>query len=259
MASESSALPAPRRSINPEWTLAVLALLTFVLIPIQINTIYSGLPAHPLFLHVPVILIPVAAIGAVVLAAWPRLFARHGLWIGLVAVVALGATNLTIGAGHALRNDLNLQGSGIVAQHASAADKLRILEIVFTALLLVAIAVYRTAGPRVTGVGPLDGALGAIRSGAGLGGALRVTRGRVRAGEPVLLLSHRRPGRQGRLAAPRGWRGVPGGGGLPRGGVGGLFQGGRSASAGFSQSSRTSAPWVSNGARITVAHPSASW
>jgi hypothetical protein len=132
MSAESPALPAKARAVNPEWALAVLALLTFALIPIQINTIYSGLPAHPLFLHVPVILIPVAAIGALVLVAWPRLFARHGLWIGLVAVVALGATNLTIGAGHALRNDLNLQGPGIVAQHASAADRLRAVLILFT-------------------------------------------------------------------------------------------------------------------------------
>ncbi len=69
---------SPERSI-PEWALAVLAVLTFALIPIQINTIYSGLPAHPLFLHVPVILIPVAAIGAIVLVIWPRLFARHGI------------------------------------------------------------------------------------------------------------------------------------------------------------------------------------
>lgn len=121
------------------------------------------------------ILIPVAAIGALVLAAWPRLFARHGLWIALVTVVALGATNLTIGAGHALRNDLNLQGNALVAQHASAADKLRILLILFTALLLIAVAVFRTAGPRVTGIGPLDAALTAVRSGVAPGTALRVT------------------------------------------------------------------------------------
>jgi len=195
-----------------------------VLIPIQINTIYSGLPAHPLFLHVPVILIPVAAIGALVLVAWPRLFARHGLWIGLVAVVALGATNLTIGAGHALRNDLNLQGPGIVAQHASAADRLRAVLILFTALLLVAVAVFRTAGPRVTGVGPVDGALTAIRSGAALGAALRVIVA-VLAVVSLYYVFH-----TGDLGAKAVWQhrlGGGGGGGFPGGGgTGSLFQGG---------------------------------
>ena len=51
--------------------LAVLAVLSLALIPIHITTIYSGLPAHPLLLHVPVILIPVATIWALVLVATP--------------------------------------------------------------------------------------------------------------------------------------------------------------------------------------------
>jgi hypothetical protein len=223
MTAESSARPAKARALTPEWALAVLALLTFALIPLQINTIYSGLPAHPLFLHVPVILIPVAAIAAIVLVIWPRLFARHGLWIGLVTVVALGATNLTIGAGHALRNALNLQDSEIISQHASAADTLRIVLIVFTALLLIAIAAFRTGGPRVTGIGPLDGALGAVRSQAALGGALRVLVA-VFAIASLYYVFH-----TGDLGAKAVWQHrMGGGGGFPGGGggAGSLFQGG---------------------------------
>jgi hypothetical protein len=174
MTTETSALPGTRRALNPEWTLAVLAVLTFLLIPIQINTLYSGLPAHPLFLHVPVILIPLAVIGALVLAAWPRLFARHGIWVGAMTVVALGSTNLTMGAGEQLRRELGGEDASIIQQHADAAGKLRFAMILFTAVLLVAVAVYRTAGPRVSGVGFVDGALSAIRSRVALGAALRV-------------------------------------------------------------------------------------
>jgi len=174
MTTQSSALPTRSRAITAEWVLAGLAVLTFVLIPIQINTIYSGLPAHPLFLHVPVMLIPIAALGALVLAFSPRLFARHGIWVGVVTVLALGATNLTMGAGQQLRTDLHFEGPGIVADHAHAAGTLRVLLIVFTALLLIAIAVYRTGGPRVTGIGPVDRALGAVRASTGVGIALRV-------------------------------------------------------------------------------------
>jgi hypothetical protein len=183
----------------------------------QINTIYSGLPAHPLFLHVPVILIPVAAVGALALVAWPRLFARHGLWIGLVAVVALGATNLTVGAGKALQHALNLQAPGIVAQHASAADRLRAVLILFTALLLIAVAVFRTAGPRVTGIGIVDGALTAVRSRPALGAALRVIVA------VLAIVSTYYTFHTGDLGAKAVWQHRLGGSGLP--GVGSLFQG----------------------------------
>jgi uncharacterized membrane protein len=215
MATESRTLREPPRRINPEWVLATLAVLTFVLIPIQINTIYSGLPAHPLFLHVPVILIPVAAIGALVLAVRPQLFARHGVWLGLVAIVALGATNLTMGAGEKLRDDLRLEGPGVIARHADAADTLRILLIAFTALLLIAVAVFRTAGPRVTGLGPVDGALQAVRANAAGGFVLRLILA-VFAVLCVYYVFH-----TGDLGAKAVWQHRVGGGGFGGGGPSG--------------------------------------
>jgi hypothetical protein len=165
-------LPQPRRFPEPEVVLAILAVLTFALVPIRINTIYSGLPAHPLFLHVPVILIPVAGIAALVLAARPQLFARHGVWVGAVTVLALGATDLTIGAGKALRSDLHLGGGGIVfggqaslvARHAHAADMLRLLLIAFTAVLIIAIALYRHTDGSSTGIGLADTVLSRARA-----------------------------------------------------------------------------------------------
>jgi hypothetical protein len=176
--TESASLSSGRRGPSPVLVLAGLGVLTFALIPVQINTIYSGLPAHPLFLHVPVILIPVATIAAAMLALRPRLFARHGVWITAVAVVALGTTNLTMSAGKALRKDLGLGGHGgfgggaanLVARHAHAADILRLLMILFTGLLVVALAVYRGE----TGVSALDGRLARFRSLAPATLAMRV-------------------------------------------------------------------------------------
>jgi hypothetical protein len=43
-----------------EFILTLLAFLGFVTLGIKITTVYSDLPAHPLFVHVPVILIPTA-------------------------------------------------------------------------------------------------------------------------------------------------------------------------------------------------------
>ena len=179
MAAGSATVNASRPAPRPELMLAVLGLLTFALIPVRINTIYSGLPAHPLLLHVPVILIPVATVMALVLAARPRWFAANGVWVGLVTVIALGATNLTMGAGKALRADLHLSGGGfgpadLVARHSHAASILRLLLIAFTAVMIVSVAVFRTSDRRITGIGAFDSPLVAIRSTVPLAAALRV-------------------------------------------------------------------------------------
>ncbi len=212
--------------------LAGLAVLTFFLIPIHINTIYGGLPAHPLFLHVPVILIPVAAIGALVLVARPSLFHRHGFWLGLVTVVALGALNLTMGAGDQLRADLGLERGGgfgpasLIARHAHAASILRALTILFTAVFLVAIAVYRTRDGSSTGIGFVDAILGGLRRFPGAMPAVRALIAVLAIGCLYFVYHTGDLGAkavwQGRLGGGPGLR-VPAGGG---GGVSGLFNNG---------------------------------
>jgi hypothetical protein len=143
-----------------EFVLAVLAVLSLALIPIQVTTIYSGLPSHPLFLHIPVILIPAATIWALVLVARPAWFVRSGVLLGIVTVVALAGTFLTIGAGEALRNALHLNGgfgpAALVARHAHAASILRLLLIAFTAVLIVALLAHRIAAGMATGQAALD-------------------------------------------------------------------------------------------------------
>jgi hypothetical protein len=158
--------------------LATLAVLSLALIPIHITTIYSGLPAHPLFLHVPVILIPVATIWALALIARPAWFSRQGIPLATVTVIALAATNLTIGAGIALRAALHLNGGGgavgvggfggasqaaaLVARHAHAASILRLLLIAFTVVLIVTVLAYRIADGMLTGHRGVDGRLARV-------------------------------------------------------------------------------------------------
>ena len=142
--------------------LAGLAVLSLALVPIHITTIYSGLPAHPLFLHVPVILIPVAMIWALVLVARPAWFMRSGVLLGILTVVALAGTFLTVGAGEALRNALHLNGGfgpgALIARHAHAGMLLRDLMILFTGAVIVALFAHRVAAGMVSGFGWLDGA-----------------------------------------------------------------------------------------------------
>jgi hypothetical protein len=166
----------------PRWDLPVLgalAVLTFAVIPIGITTIYGGLPAHPLFLHVPVVFIPLAAIGGLVLVARPVWLAgRAGSWVGLAAVIALGSLDLTMSAGDRLRAALHLDGDGpgvahLISQHADAAGKLRVLVIAFTAVFLVALAVTATEQAS-SGVAIGDRIFAAIRSSQGAMPALRL-------------------------------------------------------------------------------------
>jgi hypothetical protein len=166
----------------PRWDLPVLgalAVLTFAVIPIGITTIYGGLPAHPLFLHVPVVFIPLATIGGLVLMARPAWLAGSaGAWVGLASVIALGSLNLTMSAGDRLRAALHLEGDGpgvahLIAQHSDAAGRLRVLVIAFTAVFLVALAVAATETAS-SGVPLGDRVFGAIRSSRGAVSALRL-------------------------------------------------------------------------------------
>lgn len=157
--------PRPRGWLSPQVLLGIGGLLTFVLAGVSINTLWGGLPAHPLFMHVPVVLIPVVALGTLVIVYRQRWFERHSLWLCATAVVALGSLNLTMNAGDALRADLGLDvGYGpvasLVARHAHAASLLRVCMIAFTAALIVAVAIDRHLRHRRTGIAWIDALVG---------------------------------------------------------------------------------------------------
>lgn len=61
----------------------------------------NGLPAHPLFIHAPVVLMPLALLLTVVLIVRPRWRATIGVALPLLAAVVLGATQLAIMSGQA--------------------------------------------------------------------------------------------------------------------------------------------------------------
>ena len=150
--------------------LLVVAVLSAALVPIHIGDIYSGLPAHPLFLHVPVVLIPLVTIAAVAVAVRERWLAQIGLLVAAVAVVALIGTILTMGAGTALADKLT-QGRGTpfagdpgagsrpdyISQHADAARQLRILMFLFVIGLVVLVLSDRAGRglARLGGIGEL--------------------------------------------------------------------------------------------------------
>jgi uncharacterized membrane protein len=141
-----------------EFVLTLLALLGFLTLPIRITTIYSGLPAHPLFVHVPVVLIPTTIVAAIVFVFKREWFARYGIALAVVSIVAMSSIFLTMQAGAALREALNLQGPAatLISEHSQAAHILAYIYVVFTATLIVAFASLRISGGMPTGLGFVD-------------------------------------------------------------------------------------------------------
>ena len=67
----------------------------------QLVTI-SGIPVHPLIVHVVVVLVPLTALGAIVMAILPKFSRRFGALVALGAFVSIGSAVLAKEAGEQL-------------------------------------------------------------------------------------------------------------------------------------------------------------
>lgn len=145
-----------------ESLLVLVGLLGFVTLPIGITEIYGGLPAHPLFVHVPVILIPTTVGAGLVFMFRTDWLSRYGAALALVSIFAMSSVFLTLNAGGALEEALHLHGEAahLIDEHSQAANILAIVYVAFTALLIVTFASLRVSAGRPTGLAVLDLALG---------------------------------------------------------------------------------------------------
>ncbi|MFI0724129.1 DUF2231 domain-containing protein [Streptomyces sp. NPDC021224] len=67
------------------------------------TTTVNGLPAHPLWVHAVVILVPLSALLLLACAAWPVVMRRAGVVLPLLALVALVSVPLATNAGEWLQ------------------------------------------------------------------------------------------------------------------------------------------------------------
>jgi hypothetical protein len=147
-----------------EFILTILAFLGFVTLGIRITTIYDGLPAHPLIIHVPVVLIPLSILGALACVVRPTWFGRYGILLCLCSIVAMSSIFLAMQAGAALRGALNLQGQAahLISEHSQAATILAFVFVLFTAVLILTFSATRIAGDMgPTGLAIVDRTLSA--------------------------------------------------------------------------------------------------
>jgi hypothetical protein len=101
-----------------------------------------GLPTHPLVVHAPVVLLPVAVIGVVATMIRPTWYARYR-WL-VLAVTAVGAVAAIVaaGTGEELEERVEEGASGAarraIEEHAEAGEAARL----FAVLFLVAVVAY---------------------------------------------------------------------------------------------------------------------
>jgi uncharacterized membrane protein len=160
-----------------EFVLTLLGLLGFVTLAIRVTTVYDGLPAHPLIIHVPVVLIPVSILGSLACVARPRWFGRYGILLCCTAIVAMSSIFLAMQAGAALRGALHLQGQAarLINEHSHAAHILAFVFVAFTAILILTFSATRISGEMgPTGLEPVDRVLSARSTLIGLRVALIV-------------------------------------------------------------------------------------
>lgn len=130
------------------------------------NNIF-GLPAHPLLVHVPIVLIPILALVALAMAVRPAWRGRLALPAAVAGVVTMIFTLLAAGAGEKLEGRVG--PDRLVKAHAELGDQTKVIMIIF-ALLLIALAASEIRGRTAAGVArfalPLSllAALGGIAS-----------------------------------------------------------------------------------------------
>lgn len=140
-----------------------------------------GLPAHPLLVHAPVVLLPLGAIGVLLMVIRVAWFERYK-WATL-AVVGAGALGAVLAAGSG--EELEDEGRRRVGDHAEAGEAARSAALVFFLVVLLAVALpivlrrvataraARSADGSATAVDPASG----TEPDAAPAGAAAATRG----------------------------------------------------------------------------------
>jgi hypothetical protein len=101
----------------------------------------AGIPAHPLVVHAVVVLLPLAAVGMLVVAARPVWRRQLGIWVLLLAFAGVAAVPVATQTGEQLERALG--SNPLIKIHAQRADTLLIPALIFLVLLAATVFVGR--------------------------------------------------------------------------------------------------------------------
>lgn len=101
-----------------------------------------GIPAHPLFVHIPVVLIPLAAVGVIVMAIRPAWWERYQWATLAIAGVGMVGSIIAAGTGEELEEAVeNTAPRQLLRAHVEAGEMSRTVSIAFFVVLLAAVVV----------------------------------------------------------------------------------------------------------------------
>jgi hypothetical protein len=111
----------------------------------------NGLPLHPLLVHTVVVLLPLAAVGSIIIAVVPKWRRRYWLPVLVLALLGIGSVPITQQAGEALYNTIKGSPPGL-AHHRDLGNALLPYAIAFGVMLVLLLVVGRIADrERATG------------------------------------------------------------------------------------------------------------
>lgn len=101
-----------------------------------------GIPAHPLFVHIPVVLIPLAAVGVIVMVIRPAWWERYKWATLAIAGVGMAGSIIAAGTGEELEEAVeNTAPRQLLRAHVEAGEMSRTVSIAFFVVLLAAVVV----------------------------------------------------------------------------------------------------------------------
>jgi len=109
----------------------------------------DGLPLHPLVVHAVVVLVPLATLGALLVAARPRWSRAYGPLVAAAAVIAAAAAFVAREAGEALERTLREAGDPLegIEDHGRWGLYVFVLGLVFAVVTVASVVLARRAGP----------------------------------------------------------------------------------------------------------------
>lgn len=138
------------------------------------STIF-GLPAHPLVVHAVVVLVPLAALAALVVAVWPAARRRYAPLALGVATLALISVPLATHTGEQLEG--HVQPSAFVERHTAMADGLLpFMGLLWLALVVLVAARWLGTSRGVSWPRYLAGAAAVVAVAGAIGSGIQVVR-----------------------------------------------------------------------------------
>jgi uncharacterized membrane protein len=107
---------------------------------IELNTI-SGIPLHPLIVHIPVVLIPLAFFGAIAALAVPRWRSWCLPLTAILSAVSLIGVQMAIQSGEGLEEILD-EESAAIERHSQLAEQARPMVLLFVIFAVAAAVIW---------------------------------------------------------------------------------------------------------------------